>query len=314
MKTKFNAISVLAMEMVIVSFLSGSATATNSVELLRVYAIKPACFEYMFTSAMERPEGRQSLSFNHINGRTVFAGVGDTVGEYKVMSFDPSVERVFNASVNAYMEKKDGTVVLQSSDGRKLALDMGKVLSQPGWMACLVWLDSGSWMYVGENDAVLAGDTEVPVIGISEDAITVMADNSKRVVPFISDNEKISLLALWEGRRKAREEAAKLAEKKQLQEESEPKQVITQVIRHAPALPVSAGLSRRSIDVRMPPQFFYGTEYRYPVSFESVPVYIKTSSGVRMQNRLVLPRTFQTGWTGYGINQSSDGIKVTIPR
>ena len=291
-----------------------SSQATNAIEYLRVYAIKPACFEYMFTSVMEKSEGRQSLSFNHINGRTVFAGVGDAVGEYRVKSFQPSVERVFNPSVNSYVEKKDGTAILQASDGRKIILDMGKVLTQPGSIACMVWLDSGNWMYVGRNDAVLVGDMEVPVTGISEESVTVMVDNTQCTVPFVSEAEKSSLLSLWADRRKAREEALKVPEKKPVSEESEPRQVVTQVIRHAQPLQPPDNSSRRLVEIRTPPQFFYGTEYRYPVSFETVPVYIRTSSGVRIPQALVVPKLFQSGWSGYGITQTPGGTRITIQR
>lgn len=292
----------------------GYSQATNLFEPLRVYAIKPACFEYMFTSSMEKSEGRPGLSFNHVNGRTVFAGIGDSVGEYIVKSYEPGVELVFNPSVDSYVQKKTGTVILQSAGGKKITLEMGKILPQPGWIACMVWLDSGNWMYVNENDAVLVGDAEVPVSDITDQAVTLMAGDSKYTVSAISDNEKSGLLALWESRRKAREEETKLAEEKQEQEETVPKPVITQVIRHAPPLQVPEPPSRRFIAIKTPPQFFYGTEFRYPVSFETIPIIEKTSSGTRIRQAIVVPKLFQTGWAGYGITQSPHGTQITVPR
>ena len=148
----------------------------------------------------------------------------------------------------------------------------------------------------------------------SEMCIRDRVDNTQCTVPFVSEAEKSSLFSLWESRRAAREEASKLPEKKHISEESEPRQIVTQVIRHAQPLQSSDSSSRRLVEIRTPPQFFYGTEYRYPVSFETVPVYIRTSSGVRIPQALVVPKLFQSGWSGYGIMQTPGGGKITIQR
>lgn len=294
------------------------AQVTNVLAPLRVYAVKSACFEYMFTSAMERTEGRQSLSFNHINGRTVFAGVGEAVGDYTIKSYNPGMEMEFNPSTDSYVQKKTGLVTLQAVDGRKISLEMGKVLSLPGWIACVVWIDSGSWMYVNENDVILAGNVEFPVERINEDSLTVVPGapgDGRYVIPLILEDEKTSLLALWENRRKAREEDLKLSAKKPLPEEVEQKPVITQVIRHAPPLPAVEQPQRRFVVIKTPPQFFYGTEFRYPSAYETVPLIERTSSGTRVRQAIVVPKLFQPGWSGYGITSCpGGGTQITVPR
>jgi hypothetical protein len=289
---------VIVLIMVAMPFRSVMSQVINGLESLRVYVIQPACFEYVFTSVMEKTEGKQTLAFNHINGRTIFAGLGDPLGEYTVKSFDPSAERVFNPSVNSYIEKKGGCVTVQSPDGKKFALEMGKILPRSGWIACVAWLDSGNWMYVNENDTIPAGDTEIPVNSIAENSLAVMVGNTSRSISLISDEEKVMLTSLWESRRKAGEQA-KLAANKPPQE-PEPT-VITQVIRHAPSLEPVEMPSRRLLEIKTPPQFFVGTEYRYPVAFETVPLIVKTSSGTMIRQAIVVPKRFQTGWV-YGLD------------
>ena len=297
---------------------SAFSQGTNVFAPLRVYVVKSACFEYMFTSAMERKEGRQTLSFNHINGRTVFAGVGEPVGEYTVRSYDPSVEMEFNPSTDSYVQKKTGTVILQSVDGRKISLEMGKVLPLKGWIACVVWLDSGRWMYVSANDVILVGDTEFPVERIDEDSLVVitgLSDASRQVIPVISDDEKTGLLAMWENRRKASEADTNLVKKKSPADEPEQRPVVTQVIRHAPPLPGPERSQRHFVVIKTPPQFFYGTEYRYPASFETVPLIEKTSSGTRIRQAIVVPKLFQPGFSGYGVmSHPGGGTQITVPR
>ncbi|MDD4870006.1 MAG: hypothetical protein PHR77_05550 [Kiritimatiellae bacterium] len=309
---KFSVTRMLSviLSMIVIPFCSALSQITNVPGSLRVYAIQPACFEYMFTSVMEKPEGKQTLSFNHINGRTIFSGLGDPLGEYTVKSFNPSAERVFNPSVNSYIEKKAGSVMVKSPNGKMFTLEMGKILSLPGWTACLVWMDSGNWMYVNESDAIPAGATEIPVNSISENSLAVMVGNASRGIPFISDEEKVMLTSLWESRRKASEQV-KLAENKPPQD-PEPK-VITQVIRHAPPLEPVEIPSSRLLEIKTPPQFFVGTEYRYPVAFETVPLIVKTSSGTMIRQAMVVPKRFQTGWI-YGLNTGNNCRKVPEPR
>jgi len=276
---------------------------------LRVYFIQPACFEYMLTSVMDKAEGRKMLSFNHINGRTVFAGVGEAMGEYTVKSFEPSVERTFNKSINSYIEKKGGVAKLQSSDGKRVSLEMGKMLPLPGWIACLIWIDNGSWMYVSKDEVIPAGGKEVMVASISTDTVSVVSGNLSNNVPFISDGEKNQLVAMWEERKKAAEEARLAAQK---QPEEPEKQVVTQVIRYVPQAEPdpSSPLYSRMVDIRMPPQFFYGTEYRYPVSFETIPVLQRTAAGVMVRNGIVVPKRFETGFWGNAVMPGSSGSKV----
>ena len=295
----------------LVTSLCFAETDTNQPSAIRVYVIQPACFEYIFTSVMDGGGGKQKLSFNHINGRTVFAGVGDEIGEYKVKSYAPSVERVFNKSVNTYLEKKSGKVTLRSPDGASVALEMGKVLSRPGWTACLVWVDSGNWMYAGDDDPVPAGGDEISRAAISADSVVLSCKSRRQTVPFISDKEKADLAVIWEQRKKNREEAGRIAEKKT---ESQEPGIVATVIRHAPPVePIDP--PRRVVEVKASPQFFYGTEYRYPVEFETVPVVERTASGVTViKNAIVVPKRFQGFTSGYGMTIDGGGSRMSITR
>lgn len=283
---------------------------TNELDCLRVYVIQPACFEYVLTSTMDKEAGKKMLSFNHINGRTVFAGEGDAVGEYTVKSFEPSVERTFNPTINSYVEKKSGRVKLQAPDGTKVTLEMGKILPRPGWIACLIWIDSGSWMYVSRDEVIPVGSNEVMVASITADSLAVVSGNASNNVPMITDAEKDQLVAMWEARKKAAEEV-RLAEKKRQIEQAE-KEAAAEAAKYLAQLDSSSGArkSRQIIDIRTPPQFYYGTEYRYPISFETVPIIEKTSTGTRIRNAIVVPTRFQTGFWGNQITSGGTGARV----
>jgi hypothetical protein len=291
------------------------AETAGTIDDVRVYAIQPACFEYMFTSVMNKPDGKPLLSFNHVNGRTFFAAPGDQLGDYTVKSFEPSAERIFNPSVNSYMEKKAGRVVLESTERKAISLEMGKILPQPGYMACLIWRETGNWMHVEENDAVPDGEGEIAVTSITEDAVTLSRTNTSYTVPLISEKDAKDLVQLWERRKKDREQVAQQVEKeKEKEETSQQPRVVTQVIRHAPPLEApSLQPSRSLIAVTTPPQFFFGTEYRYPVSFETVPLVMRGPSGTWVRNAMVVPKRFETYYSGFGMRVHEKKANVVCP-
>lgn len=305
---RFRSVSILLIS-AILPFCSARAQVSNGLPAARVYAIQPSCFELMFTSTMDNRGGKPILTFNHINGRTFFAGAGEAVLDYVVKSFDPADEMVFNPSVNSYVEKKAGLVTLQSVEGSKFLLELGKILPQPGWIACIVWLDSGNWMYAGDNDAIPAAGGVVPVHAITRESVSVMRGDEPQSVPLISDNEKKLLVTLWENRRKESEQSALAASKPR--EEQAPR-VVTQFVRTPPDIEPVLNPSRRLVEIRTPPQFFFGTEYRYPVSFETVPLIVRTASGTTIRQAMVVPKRFQTGWMGNGVRIGNGGNQITI--
>ena len=56
---------------------------------LRVFSVRPACFEYKFTSVVSRINNKPVFALNHLDGQTCFAGVGDKVGPYTVLLHKP---------------------------------------------------------------------------------------------------------------------------------------------------------------------------------------------------------------------------------
>lgn len=274
----------------VLSWIRAHATAMDAI---RVYAIRPDCFDYLFTAVVSEFGDKPVLSFNHISGRTFFAQVGETVEEYTVNAFEPRTERVFNPSVSAYQEKKTGMVTLEAPDGSSITLECGKPLSRPGWMACLVSLDTGMWQYVGAGDIMVIDDTEIIVDSVSQDSVRVSVDGTEHTVPVISEEEKEKLTQLWEKCRRQREERLKVeAEKRKADSE---KQVVFPA-QHEDRPP------SRVVEVRRPAKFFFGTEYRYPTEYEVIPVAVRTASGTLVYKPIVVPKRFATGTTGISIN------------
>jgi len=193
---------------------------------------------------------------------------------------------------------------------------MGEILPQDGLIACVVWLDSGNWMYVAANDAIPAGDSEIPVISVAEDSVSIFTGNATNRVPLISEEEKTALITAWENRKKAIE-SARLAAGRKVEEE-EKKEALSQVIRHVPAVSQAGSslprTSRRLINITTPPQFFYGTEYRYPMFFETVPIMERGPSGAVVRRAMVAPQRFQSGCWGHGITIEDAGRSITIGR
>lgn len=269
-----------------------SAHASTVLDAVRVYAIQPDCFEYLFTSVVSEFGGRPVLSFNNLSGETFFVTVGDTVGEYTVNTFEPRTERIFNSSINAYQKKRADRVTLDGPDGKSITLERGKLLPRTGWMAWLVSLDSGNWRRVRRKDMLILGNTKIMIDAISENSVTVSVAGTRHTVSPISEEEKEEISLLWEKRRKQKEEKAKFAMKRREAECEQ--QVVAEAAR-------PRRLPRRVVEVRYPSRLFFGTEYRYPTEFQVITVPGRTASGTLTYQTVVVPKRFEARTSGMSI-------------
>ena len=260
------------------------AAETNALSSVRIYGIQPACFEYMFTSVMDGAADKRTLAFNHITGRTLFAGVGGDVGDYKVVAYEPGVERVYNPSVNSYVEKKTGSVKLRGSDGVVVTLELGRIVSQPGYVACIVWPAGGNWMHVGKDDVFPCGDS------------------------LASEADRGALAQTWAQRKKQHEESVRraAATESSTGEPASGPAPENRVIVYDPEAepPLDFGPSGR-VEVSNMPRTFYGSEYVYPISYEEVPLITRGPSGGPVRQPMAVPGRFQAGYAEYGSNPTN---------
>ena len=112
--------------------LAGTARAATSLDALRVYSVQPDTFELKFMSTMGTGTNTK-LALNHVDGTTHIVTVGDRIGDYTVAAYEPTVERIFNPSINAHQEKRSGKVTLSKANGDNVILEMGKPLAADGW-------------------------------------------------------------------------------------------------------------------------------------------------------------------------------------
>ena len=272
--------------------LAAGATGALAEDALRVYAIRPGCFEYCFASVVSLADSTPQLAFNDLDGRTHVVRVGEQLGAYQVRAFTPETIRTFNPSLNAYQEKRGGTVALAATNGT-VQLKLGDPLELADrWMGCLVSLASGDWRYLRAGQAGVVGGTRVRVTAVGPDSLRAEWDGVERTVPPVSDDERKALQRRWDDERKAAEALAQ-AEQRQAaavavaQTEVKPKRVLKQTHVYEPA-PSGLGM---------------GTEYRYPTEFEVYSVMVPDGKGgVRVQ-AIAVPRRFESRRVGTYVRQ-----------
>jgi hypothetical protein len=273
--------------------------ASAGVADLRVYAVQPGCFPYLFTSRASQFGDKPVLAFNDLGGRTHFVAVGDRIGDYTVEAYEPRSETVFNASINAYQEKDRGRVALVAEDGSSITLVRGEPLEQPGWLACLVSLASGDWHHALQRDDITIDDIDLSVQQVNPTSVVASAKGGAPTrLPAISGTERTALRQLWEDRRREREETLKQAEEeRRKQKEAEAAREVARALREArpPA--------RRPRPAQ--PRHFFGTEIRYPVEFEVIPVFARNAAGGVSRQAIVVPKRFESRMVGTGTSVST---------
>lgn len=232
---------------------------------VRVCATEQACFEYLFTGVAGQSGDQPMLAFNHRSGRTAFARPGDTLGQYRIASFEARTNRVYNESIHAFLPQPAGRVTLSGPGEVRIVLDENKVLPRPGLTAWLVRLDSGAWWNVNEGDTFAMDNLLVQIEKIAAEGVAASAGGDALRIALITPAEKEGLRRLWNDQKI-------LARKKQEQEQERLQQE-----QAARAKDSGGGACyvlrepKRSVEIRGPSRFFYGSEYRFPTAFNIWP-------------------------------------------
>ncbi|MBU4211344.1 MAG: hypothetical protein KKD33_02030 [Verrucomicrobia bacterium] len=275
-------------------FASGAETA---MEKVRVFTTESACFEYLFTGAMNGADGQPLLAFNQRNGRTIFAKRGETLGRYRIAAFESKTNRVYNPTLNAYLDEPAGRVTLTGPGNVAVILEQDRRLPWPGRVAWLVRLDNGTWWNIQEQDVFFVDNQTVAVEEIDEDGVTVTAGQDLQFIRPISSGEKNELNRLWADRKRQEQNDRELALQRR-REAARPKATGTD--RGASSFTYERGTH---VEIRGPARFFYGSEYRFPTAFKVSPA-IQSVNGQIIQQRIVVPTGFET---------RTYGISLTVP-
>lgn len=253
---------------------------------LRVLSTQTNCFEYKLMSAMGSDASRR-LAFNGLGGTTHIVKVGEALGPYTVTGFQPTNERVFVASVNAWQTRAGGVATLADGSGATFRLPLGKPISTAGWMACLAELDGGGWRFVRPGDELAATGGVARVVEVTGNTVRIGQGGQTLTVPWATDEERDALTALWEERRQEMEQKPAVAA-------AAPAPVLPTVPPQPPPPP-----ARRSVTVRSAPRVSLGgMDYSYPTEFEVISVPVRTSSGKMVYRPIAVPTRFTRRSTG----------------
>ena len=266
-------------------------------EKIRVFTTESACFEYLFTGAVSGADGQPLLAFNQHNGRTIFAKRGEPLGRYRITAFESKTNRVYNPSVNAYLDEPAGRVTLAGPGNATVILEQDRRLPWPGRVAWLVRLDNGTWWNIQEQDVFFVDKQTVAVEEIDEDGVTVTAGQDLQFIRPISSAEKNELNRLWADRKRQEQNDRELALQRQ-------REAARSQAAGTDSSASSFAYERGThVTIRGPARFFYGNEYRFPTAFKVSPA-IQTVNGQIIQQPFVVPTGFET---------RSCGISLTVP-
>jgi hypothetical protein len=270
---------------------------------LRVHSIRPAVFEYVFTSIVSGTGDNARLAFNHRSGKTCFRGIGDKLGDFTIKSVEKKTESVFNETINAHQDKPASIVTLEGPKGNAITLKQNKRISQPGWIATVVSLKNARWARVYEQDVLDLDGTSFVIEAIKAEQIVASENGKLFAIPPLSEDDKTKLVkvrerlaAEREARRRARREAQRLAAKWRKQEETD------RLLQESPGVSTYYR-PRETVEIKRKPKFFLGSEYPYPVEFQVVPVYRRTPSGKRVPSAVVVPKRFESRQWGINITR-----------
>lgn len=293
--------TVLSVSLVAIC-LAGSAFA--AVERLRVYTARPDAFEFMFASiAAGSATAVPLLSFNNLRtGRTTFAKVGEKVGDYRIKSFEPKSETVFNESINKQEVRKGGVVVLIAPTGQIVTLEMGRPLPNEQFVAWVVDLDTGNGAQVRPGDSVSLGGVTQRVDGVSPEQVCVSVDGEPRFLGLATDAERAELGAVWAKQREAWEETKRRSDERARKDAEAREQEAIRTAFEASAIQSV----QRPAPVRRPAgsQMSVVTEYRYPTEYEVIPP-MYDSRGNMIRPLFVIPKHFVTRPVGVSVNSGT---------
>jgi len=291
----------------------GAGGAEMELKDLRHCGVRPDSLDYVLMSVVDPAASRPSLSFNHRDGTTRLVRDGDAIGPYTVLSHEQHTKRVFDPSVNARRTEKEVTVKLESSDGQTIELRQGVSHPLAGFLATLVSLETGAYYHVREGDTMRLADGVLQIRDVSEEAVVGrMLGRTARISPF-TDDEGNALAARHRVRQEALAERRKAAREEAAREESEARVAQRPVgprgedwwLNSTPPLHYSAPPSSGT-GIQL------GTEYRYPVAWEVLPLRTKRNGKIVI-TPIAVPTEFETRRTGYGGVGTSRG-KMRFPK
>lgn len=272
------------------------AGAANPADGVRVYAIEPASFDYVFTAIASSSATNPVLSFNHRSGRTFFVRPGERLGDYDVSHFQPVTTQVFNPAIKMNQERKVGRVTLSATNQAAIILELGKRLQQPGWMAYLVNLSDGNWWSVKEGDTVMAGAQSLWIGPVNSNSVILVSAGRTNEALVITGDETKQLVALWDSRIRKRSGTPAGEE---LMAAQEPDNSWLEAAQVPAAQPVARPVST-TVVMQYPSRTFFGTDYSCPVEYTVLPG-IWSSSGHLIRPTMVIPRRFETRSEGLSI-------------
>ncbi len=267
-------------------------------ETLRAVRVHEDTFDYVLTAYTAAGDGQWTLSINHRAGQTYFAQTGGMVGAWRVVAFEPTEERVFVPSVNAYRTSKSGRATLEDAEGRQRVLVMGRPLETPGWRVTLASLVSGALWNVREGDRVRETEAELTVVRIAPDEPVAASFNEQPVtIPLAESEDTARLATVWQEQAEARERQERWAQYQRYREAEDARASDWAVARPVPTPRVPASAARR-------PEWFFGTEYRYPSQYE---VWMLRQGPDGAWRPFVVPRAFESGRARFGWGSSGYG-------
>ncbi len=256
---------------------------------LRVVRVTDDTFDLALMSYTAAGDGQWRLSLNSRDGRTHFVSVGDRVGAWRVISFEPKDERVFVESVGAWRVRKSGWATLEDGEGRRRQLEMGRLLPEDGRRATLASVATGAIWDVREGEPVREAGSEVRVARIGEDSVAVEYRGRKMELDWAGEEDTVRLAELRRQREEARR-ATMLAAAQQRQE------ALERMRRQERAEAAHVPARREPLPERRP-EWHFGTEYRYPSAYE---VWLMRQGPDGAMRPFVVPRDFRRGYSSYG--------------
>jgi hypothetical protein len=269
-----------------------SAMATTLGEI-RVHSVQPEIFEFKFSSVVSA-HAPATLAFNHTNGDTVFARVGEPVGVYTLREFDRGTG-------------DQGIAVLETADGARFALRMGTPLPQPGHVVCLVSLKNGGWIYSRPGETFSLGGESVTVQLGDANQVTLTTAEASHCPTLLTAAEQQQLRSMRDARRREQEatrqaalEQAEEARKKQQMESILARTKVPQPDARRRTYPSGTVRGRRRSSTTS--TFRTGTEYRYPIEYDLVPIVTRTKDGRTITQPAFVPTRFTTRRISFGIS------------
>ncbi len=260
---------------------------------IRVHSVQPEVLDFKFSSVVSST-APATLAFNGVDGRTVFAQVGQPVGNYTLCDFDGTSN-----------DRK--VAILEDVAGMRYALEMGTPLPQPGHVVCLVSLKNGGWIYSRPGETFdLSGET-VTVQMVGTDQVTLSTDSASHCPTLLSPKELKQLQGMWEARRRKQQAAVEAARERaaEAREQQRMNSILANTrVPHPDARrrTYPTGTVRGRPRSRTTSKFIVGTEYRYPAAYDLVPIVTCTDDGRRITRAAFVPTRFTTRRVSIGIS------------